>query len=171
MIIRFTSRQWLALDKALEQPATMPMWRHLLAAERTVEGKMIEVSMIPDAWVDIKDFLLKLYERRQAKPALLSATTKVVRACLHHIQHPAFAGLGVADRQLEVLPGWQDYPDRPVHPLVPERGPWGPQIGDWKVILFPRYRKEGQLWVTTWEVCGDIDVEEWLKYDKEVRQV
>lgn len=170
MIVRLTTRQFNALCRALEEHAPEPLWSYFLNREKVSEGKMYEVSMIPDAWVDVKDVLLKIYERRQSQAALLAATTRVTRACIRHVNHPAFAGLGLAECQFEVLPGWQDFEGRPVRPLVPVPIWSHDEMARWKVLLIPEYHQEGQLYVTTWKAVPDGDIKEWLEYDELVRR-
>lgn len=174
MIVRLTTRQFNALNAALEDHAPRPLWLYFYERPRESAGKMIEISMIPDAWVDVKEVLLKLYEQRplekQRQASLLAAMTRIFRGCIHHVGHPAFAGQGMAEAQFEVLPGWQDFEGRPVRPLVPVPVWSHDEMARWKVLLIPEYHQEGQLYVTTWKAVPDGDVREWLEYDELVRR-
>ena len=158
MIVRLSTRQFGAVS------ATLPPWLYEWVVEEgqvAEYGKKLEVLLLPDAWLEISDWVITRHLMsggRRATPTLFDAVRRILKATNARQAHPAFHGQAVMGRNFEVLPAWEWWPkDREWHEAPDGRTHWSPwipsldDIAQWKLCnLWPEHSRKGGEVITEW---------------------
>jgi hypothetical protein len=163
LIVRFSTKQYEALCKALPQPLQDYVIGQGIEPH---EGKMLDIDLLPDVWYDIEILLVHSWQKRTMSPTLAAAAAHVVKTVRRYENHPAFKGEAVVGPQHQMLPGWRR-DDGTISPFVKS---WDHL--DRLVLLEPVGRHQGRVKVTKWEICEGARIarERWEEYDRVVRR-
>lgn len=127
MIVRLTQRQFRAVEKTLSPVLSV----YLFQQEQMVEGKMVEVAMIPDAWAAVLDEMAEHLQREQyvhSSSTHFAATKRIATEVNRRRQHPALKGAALLGRSVEYIPAWRHKDE-----LLPFRTKKPPFMPQWSI--------------------------------------